>query len=435
LFLHFTPLPAFFHGTALAMKLTLRPLSSLMGAAFLSLACTSAVAQSPSRALDLIHQLEPEKAAVLQKLIEAFNRAHPEQPIAVVQKDWQTNPALPHLMILETDSTVSLLANPGRYKPVHALMKEAGVPLENLKPTAQVARTVLDPKGQLNALPVGLSTPVMYYNRHALRQAGLNPDAPPKTWVALQEALGQLADKGHRCPYTVAQPGRVMIENGSAWHNQPYTSLQGKQEVPSFNTLFQIKHVAMMASWSKARYLHIFASEREAENRFAAGECAVLAGSSASYPRFRSLDVGVAPLPYYDDIPGAPQNTLADGPALWVANGKAAGDYKTVARFVRFWLEPAQQALWQREAGYLPLNRGGILASTPASAGPETEHVRVAVAQLNHKPPTPLSSASFLTGRQSVRAIIDQELAKVWQQNLPAKTALDTAVERSRMVR
>lgn len=417
------------------MKLTLRPLFSLVSLALLGTVGSTAFAQGAAKTVEMIHQLEPEKAAVLQKLVEGFNRAHPGETIAIVQRDWQTNPALPHLMILEADSLAGLLSAPGRYKPLHALMREAGLSLENQRTTAQITRSVLDAKGQLNALPVGLSTPVMYYNRDALRQAGLNPDAAPKTWFELQEALGHLADKGHRCPYTVAQPGRVMIENGSAWHNQPYTSLQDKQEVPSFNTLFQIKHVAMMASWSKARYLHIFPSERDAENRFASGECAILAGSSASYPRFRTLDVGVAPLPYYDDVPGAPQNTLADGPALWVANGKAAGDYKTVARFVQFWLEPAQQALWQRDAGYLPLTRSGVLAAAPGVPGLDGAHVRVAMSQLNHKPPTPFSSASFLTGRQSVRSIIDQELAKVWQQNLPAKIALDTAVERSRTVR
>ena len=51
------------------------------------------------------------------------------------------------------------------------------------------------------------------------------------------------------------------------------------------------------------------------------------------------FDVGMASLPYHDDIPGAPQNTLADGPALWVAAGKKPEEYKVIAKFVSFLLE------------------------------------------------------------------------------------------------
>ena len=300
-----------------------------------------------------------------------------------------------------------------------------------------MTRTPVDAKGRLLALPIGLSTPVLYLNRDALRKAGINPDTPQVgTWLDLQDTLGKLVDAGHECPYTVAEPGRVMIENLSAWHNEPVASMRGKDAVASFNGMFQVKHIALMASWSRSRYLHVFGQHAEAERRFASGDCAVIAAPSASWADFRragKVDVGVMRLPYHDDFPGAPQNTLADGPALWAAAGRKPHEYKAVARFISFWLQPQNQVAWQRQTGYLPLNRAGLLASSSELLGDDLANVQVAVAQLTHKPVTPVSAAQPVVERQRVRRILDEELAGVWADQKAAKEALDNAVARAQL--
>ncbi|HRG72497.1 MAG TPA: extracellular solute-binding protein, partial [Thauera aminoaromatica] len=175
--------------------------------------------------------------------------------------------------------------------------------------------------------------------------------------------------------------------------------------------------------------------QAEAEQRFARGECAVIAAPSASWTDFRragKVDVAVSKLPYYDDFPGAPQNTIADGPALWASAGKKPAEYKAVARFVSFWLQPDNQVAWQRETGYLPLNRAGLLASRSELLGNDLENIQVAVDQLGGKPATPQSSAQPVVERQKVRRILDEELAGVWADEKAAKEALDNAVTRAR---
>ena len=50
----------------------------------------------------------------------------------------------------------------------------------------------------------------------------------------------------------------------------------------------------------------------------------------AALPTLRreaKFDVGVATLPYHAEYYGAPQNTLADGPALWIGAGKKPADF------------------------------------------------------------------------------------------------------------
>ena len=394
-----------------------------------------AVAQAAAQQqIELFHRLPDTKAAALKDLVERFNAQSKDVQVVLSAADWRT--AAPHLLILEGDDEDAFVAGKPRFKPLYALMKESGAALQTLRPPAMMTRTPVDAKGQLLALPVGLSTPVLFLNRDALRRAGMNPDTTRvSTWFELQETLGRLADTGHTCPYTVSEPGRVMVENLSAWHNEPVARQQGKATVPSFNGMFQVKHVAMMASWTRARYLHVFNQQSEAEQRFASGECAVIAAPSASWTDYRragKVDVAVSKLPYYDDFPGAPQNTIADGPALWASAGKKPAEYKAVARFVSFWLQPDNQVAWQRETGYLPLNRAGLLASRSELLGNDLENIQVAVDQLGGKPATPQSSAQPVVEREKVRRILDEELAGVWADQKAAKEALDNAVTRAR---
>lgn len=382
--------------------------------------------------LRLGHQLEGERQAALERLVEGFNAGNKAYRV-VLQVGSLGEAGAPHMAILQGEDMERLLANSKAYKALSAVMRESGVALQTLRPPAMMARTLLDAKGQLLALPVAMSTPVMYINRSEFRRVGLDPDAPPKTWFDLQQALGQLFDAGSQCPYTVSQPGRVMIENTSAWHNEPVAAREGKAERVAFNGMLQVKHVAMMASWHRARYLRTFEADSEAEQRFADGECAVIAAPSSSWTEFRrraKFDVGIAPLPYHEDFAGAPQNTLAEGGAMWVAAGKSKAEYKGVAQFVAFWLQPHNQIAWLRDSGYLPLNRAGVFAAKSDVLGPDLTNVQVALAQLGDKPATAQSSASTIVGRKRVQRILDEELSAVWADRKPAKEALDTAVLR-----
>lgn len=392
-----------------------------------------AAAPSAPQTIQLYHSLSGARAEALKELVERFNAQSKNARVELSDAGWRS--ASPHLMILDGDDEDAFVAGKPRFKPLYAMMQESGVPLQTVRPPAMMTRTPVDARGRLLALPIGMSTPVLFLNRDALRKAGLNPDQlSVSTWAQLQDTLGQLARSGHSCPYTVSQPGRVMVENLSAWHNEPVAATQGKVTAPSFNGMFQVKHVAMMASWARASYLHVYGNQAEAEDSFAAGKCAVIAAPSASWVDFRGsgkADIGVARLPYYDDFPGAPQNTIADGPALWAAAGKKKAEYTAMARFVSFWLQAENQVAWQRQTGYLPLNRAGLLASRSELLGDDLENVRVAVDQLNNKPTTAVSSAQSVVEREQVRRILDEELAGVWADTKAAKEALDNAVARA----
>jgi ABC-type glycerol-3-phosphate transport system substrate-binding protein len=168
------------------------------------------------------------------------------------------------------------------------------------------------------ALPFSTARPVLYFNRDAFRRAGLDPDAPPRTWYGMARTLGALADAGQACAYTTAWPSWVLLgANGGQFDRQ-----------------LLVRWVSMLASWQSAGYFRYSGRLDEAETRFAAGECAVLTGSSASaaeIARRARFDVGVAPLPRYDDFAPAASGLPSGADALW-AERRSVG----VAKFFAF---------------------------------------------------------------------------------------------------
>src|SRR5690606_4337661 len=81
-----------------------------------------------------------------------------------------------------------------------------------------------EPNGKLASMPFNSSTPVFYYNKDLFEKAGLDPNAPPKTYTQIHEAAKKLKDAGIECGYTTAWPSWVLVENFSALHNLPYAS-------------------------------------------------------------------------------------------------------------------------------------------------------------------------------------------------------------------
>ncbi|MEC5384171.1 extracellular solute-binding protein [Uliginosibacterium sp. H3] len=417
--------------TSCLLQLTRTCSLPLFGGTLLALAIPAQAAEQVVE-LELVHELGPDKGEQLSKLVERFNTTVKGIHIKVSSTPWTEGK--PDLMILDSESEAQLLSRRGSIKPLSEILAAANVRVPTLAVPRMMSPASLDAKGRAQALPIGLGTPVMYANKQQLINAGIDPDNLPKTWLGWQEALGKIRGFGYNCPYTTSEPVSTFIENVSAWHNQPYAV--GKKPEIAVNGLMQVKHLAFMNSWVRAQYLHFFGQGNNAENVFAQGNCVTLTAPSSAFPTLRrqaKFDVVVAPFPYHDGAYGAPQNTLADGPSMWVAAGRTPAEYKAVARFVSFWLTPESQVEWQVNAGYLPLNPSGLLIATSSKLlQDELQANRLAIAELTNKPTTDASAASPLAHAPGVRRVLGEEMENIWADRKPPKQAMDDAVMRIR---
>ncbi len=408
----------------------------------LAVACSPALAAKPaakakaapapvapvSADFELAHNLGPAGEEQLQAVVDRFNKETGGN-LKLARLEKGEKPA--GLNLVRRYDTSELLANGKSFVPLYQMMAKAGQSLQASDLSPDLKAGVVDAKGRLVALPLVYSTPVLFYNKNALRKAKLDPEQPPKTWFEMQGMLDKLQDAGYTCPYTSSWPVWVHIDNVSAVSGLPAVSDKG---VLTFNGLPQVKHIAMMATWSKANYFKLFGRRNEASARFQEGECAMITTDSREHIDFREakgVELGVAPLPYHDDVYGGRRNTLADGASLWVGAGKSAAEYKQAAKFVSFLMSPEMQVEMVRVYGGLPLTAAARTAARSKLLQDGDKTLEVAYASMKG---LGTSVAPHVADADPVRIIANEELEAVWADKKPAKAALDTAVSRGNAV-
>jgi sn-glycerol 3-phosphate transport system substrate-binding protein len=278
---------------------------------------------------------------------------------------------------------------------------------------------------------------VFYYNKDAFKKAGLDPNKPPKTWDEVQEAALKVKDAGMACGFTTGWQSWVQLETMSAWHNQEFATKQngfgGLDTKLVFNNQLLIRHIAKLSSWVKSGLFTYAGRANQPEAKFYGGECAMLTSSSAAYANIKrdsKFEFGVAQLPYYDDVKGAPQNSIIGGASLWVMAGKKPAEYKGVAKFFTFLSSPEIQADWHQKTGYVPITKAAYELTKQQGFYETNPGTDIAIQQLLLKNPTKDSKGIRLGSFVQIRGIIDEELESVWSQKKSPKQALDDAVER-----
>jgi len=364
-----------------------------------------------------------------------YKGQYPETMTAAIAAYRAGNP--PHIVQMFEVGTATMMAAGKAIKPVHELMREAKEPFQPKNYLAAVAGYYTDRKGNMLSLPFNSSTPVFYVNKEAFRKAGLNPEQAPKTWKEFAIAAGKLKASGQQCVYTTGWPSWVHVENFSAWHNLPIgtkeNGIAGMDTEFRVNSPQHVKHLEMLAGFAKNGWFTYSGRRNEAEARFFSGECAMLTSSSAAQANIRrnaKFEFSVNFLPYHDDIPGAPQNSIIGGATLWVMSGKKADHYKGVAKFFSYLSSPEVQAKWHKDTGYVPITNAAFELVKKEGYYEKSPGTDVAIRQLNNKAPTPNSKGlrfgNFVQGRE----VIEEEMESVFQGKKDAKSALDSAVKR-----
>lgn len=338
------------------------------------------------------------------------------------------------LQIFEV-GTATMIYSKGAVKPVYEVMQQAGEKFDQNAYVPAVAGYYSTPKGMMS-FPFNSSTTIMFYNKDLFSKAGLDPNKPPVTWQEFVVMAAKLKASGVTCPYTTTWQSWVQLESFSAWHNTELATKNngfgGLDARLKLNGPLQVRHIEDMSNWAKQGYFVYAGRKDEANAKFNAGECAMITGSSSAYADIRKnakFKFGVAPLPYYSDVAGAPQNTMIGGASLWVMGGKKADEYKGVAKFFTYLSKPEVQAKWHQETGYLPVTKAAYEITQKSGFYERNPGTDVAVKQMIVKT-TDKSRGLRLGNYAQIRTVIDEELENVWSGKKTAKEALDSATQR-----
>jgi sn-glycerol 3-phosphate transport system substrate-binding protein len=382
----------------------------------------------------------------VQSIVADFNRLQNQYKVVATYKGNYSDTMMagiaafraktpPHILQVFEVGTASMMAAKGAIKPVYEVMAEAGLPWDPnaYLPTVTGYYTTAD--GKMLSLPFNSSTPVLYYNENAFIKAGLNPDKPPKTWAEVEAYAKKLVAAGYPGGFSTAWISWIQLENFSAWHNIPFgTKANGFEGLDTefvFNSPLHVRHIQNLANWQKDK-VFIYGGRRNKGNaKFSSEEVAMYTESSAGYAGFKKtckFPFRTSMLPYYDDVPGAPQNTIIGGASLWVMSGHTKEEYKGVATFFNYLSSPAVQADWHQFTGYLPITTDAYYLTKGQGVYDKSPGMETALKQMTLNKPTKNSRGLRFGNFVQMRDIIYDTLEGIFTEKMTAQEGLDEAV-------
>lgn len=397
------------------------------------------------------HAMGAELGEKLEEIAQGFNESQDEYTVTPVFRGTYAetmNSAIaafrageqPHIVQVFEVGTGTMMAAEGAIYPVHQLMEDNGKAFNPDDFLTAVVGYYSDPEGNMLSFPFNSSTPILYYNKDIFEEAGLDPEQPPVTWADVEEYSRQIVESGAApCGFTTAWITWIQLENFSALHNLPLGTLEngfgGFETEFVFNNETVARHWENLKTWQDEGLFQYGGPGPgdDAPPKFYSGDCAMYMNSSASLAgvlRNTEFDVGFGMLPYYDDVEGAPQNSIIGGATLWVLQGHEPEEYAGVAEFFEYLSQPEVQADWHQFSGYLPITNAAYELGQGQGYYEANPGRDIGIRQMTLNEPTENSTGLRFGNFVQIRDVVSEEFEQLLSGDKTAQEALDASVER-----
>lgn len=250
--------------------------------------------------------------------------------------------------------------------------------------------------GKIFSIPFQRSTEILFYNKDAFAEVGLNPDAPPKTWDELVEYSKKLVKKdasGNIIRYGVG----IALNSGSAqWTftgfaiqnsvdgrdlmsedgKKVYFNTQGNVEALQFWCDLQNKYKVMqpgIVQWA------------DLPGQFINGNVAMIyhtTGNLANISSNAKFKFGAAFLPAKKRI-GAPTG----GGNFYISSDIPKEKQQAAWKFIKFATDPERLAQWNVDTGYVAPRTSSFQTATMKNYWAKMPQARVAYDQIPYAKP------------------------------------------------
>ncbi|MEI6045533.1 MAG: ABC transporter substrate-binding protein, partial [Chloroflexota bacterium] len=304
--------------------------------------------------------------------------------------------------------------------------------------------------GKLYSMPFNSSAPVMYFDKNAFKEVGLDPEKKIWTYDEVLEAAKKLVKKDASgkiirggVDFTLyswifeqelATQGAVFAspDNG---RNARATNLAFNNDAGTnwLNFLKKIQDDGLGRSWGRDGGAN--SSTRDA--KFVTGETAITFNSIAGLRGYISsaaqaggkVDVGVA---YIPRPTGAKGGVIIGGASFWITNTGTPEQQAASWDFVKWTALPEIQAYWSSNTGYYPIRKGAYDVQEMKDTLAKYPQFNVAIEQLRATEPSSATQGAvfgtFVSTRQAIEGAMEQFLAGKFP---TAKAALDDAASKS----
>jgi len=380
------------------------------------------------------------------EFIEGFNETHPDVEINPVHRGTYSEvlttaiaaygtPEAPHIVqVSETLGTQTLSDSEAVY-PAHEILDDYGYEVDwgDFLEPFQV-------EGELKGLPFNNSVPILYYNKDAFAEAGLDPEQPPETYEDVEEMGEQLVESGAaEYAMTVGWPSWLLVENAHTWHGQPFADNDGGFDGHAtelyINREFGVEMFEIFKDWHERDILTYEGREGDPNPSFLTGETAIIQTSTGYLSGFEEsadFELGTGFMPHNSDYPQG--NAWLGGGRIWALQGHEAEEYEAVAEFMNYVTQPEQQAEWHRRTGYLPTTQSAAELLEEEGWFEENPNHATAVEQVTVEIEADRLQGIRLGEYTAIRDAILDNMEAMFAGQKDIQTALDDAVEQGNSI-
>jgi sn-glycerol 3-phosphate transport system substrate-binding protein len=340
--------------------------AGLLAAATMAFAASAVAAEPTQLSFWYPVDLGGGLAKVIGSLVDDFNKTHPDIQVTAtytgnydvtLQKIEASKLAgtLPDVAVTEI-SSVPVLAALGAAQPIDDLIASSGGKqfLDRFWPSMLLNCTYA---GKYYGVPFQRSTPVMYYNKDAFVEAGLDPEKPPATWDELVSDAQKLTKRdGQR----TTRWGVELPLEAFNWFYYALTYSNGGETLNPDGTKVQWdqpKNLVALQFWydlvNKYKVTPAYTPWNDGPQEFAAGKAAIVWHSTGSQAFMRQnvkFRWGLGRIPKHTQF-GPPSG---GGNMLLYATDPARR--KAAWTFITWMSDPQQAARWSIASGYLATN-------------------------------------------------------------------------------
>jgi sn-glycerol 3-phosphate transport system substrate-binding protein len=275
---------------------------------------------------------------------------------------------LPHLVYINEGQTQRLI-DTGVVAPMQDFIDRDQYDLSDLD---ERAVRYYSAEGKLWAMPFALIIPMLFYNKNTFREVGLDPEIPPKdldeVWefsekILKRDANGNLTRSGVAIDVNDWHLNLMLQEHGDLFANNDNGRAGRATEVLFNGPTGQAFYQWWNDMVEEGLVLNVGRNPTYADAvlAVATGHAGMTFASSAHLRSVVDLlelglegggwDLGVASEP---GVPGGTGLPGIYGRALWILNTHPQEEQDAAWKFVKWLMEPEQQAEWYAGSGYLP---------------------------------------------------------------------------------
>jgi sn-glycerol 3-phosphate transport system substrate-binding protein len=340
------------------------------------------------------------------------------------------------------DIYTQMALDSGAVTPIQDFIDRDGYDLSDLDPKGIQSFTT---QGKLWAMPFAMEVALLYYNKVPFQEVGLDPEKPPQDLEELRQYSEKLLKRdgsGNVTRSGLALDIAIWTERMLAEHGELLVDQANGHDGRATKVLFDNDTISWFFQWwhdmvdsglafnvgrnpTLVEGFLAIASGRAAMTFSYSGALrSVIDALEAGEGAAQNVQIGVSRLP---GVPGGTGQTGFSSFGLWILNVRPQEEQEAAWKFIKWLMEPEQQAEWFAGSGYLPVSRSAVDLPAAQDLLASYPLFQVAFDLYLNAPANPATEGTILGPLQKVREAIFRGVEEMLSGMKDPQQALDDA--------